>query len=41
MLLIIVLLWRIKDEEKLMLEEFKGDWEKYKEGTRSLIPFIY
>jgi protein-S-isoprenylcysteine O-methyltransferase Ste14 len=40
-LLVAVLLWRIEDEEKLMLEEFKNDWEEYKKSTRSLIPFIY
>jgi protein-S-isoprenylcysteine O-methyltransferase Ste14 len=39
--LVIVLLWRIMDEEKLMQEEFKKDWEDYKKRTFSLIPFIY
>lgn len=40
-LLIGILVWRIKDEEELMSKEFKGGWEKYKETTYSLIPFIY
>ena len=40
-LLLFVLLWRIKDEEKLMQQEFKKDWEDYKKHTFSLIPFIY
>lgn len=39
--LVIVLLWRIKDEEKLMHQEFKEDWEDYKKSTFALIPFIY
>jgi protein-S-isoprenylcysteine O-methyltransferase Ste14 len=41
LLLIIVLLWRIKDEEKLMQQEFKEDWDDYKKSTFALIPFIY
>lgn len=40
-LLVIVLLWRIKDEERLMLEEFRDDWTEYKKRTRLLIPFIW
>jgi len=39
--LIIVLLWRIKDEEKLMHQEFNEEWEKYKKRTFSLLPFVY
>ena len=41
LILLIVLLWRIKDEEDLMHKEFKKDWEYYKKRTFSLIPFIY
>jgi protein-S-isoprenylcysteine O-methyltransferase Ste14 len=41
LLLIIVLIWRIKDEEKLMSQEFKEEWEKYKGTTNSLIPLVY
>jgi protein-S-isoprenylcysteine O-methyltransferase Ste14 len=40
-LLIMILLWRIRDEEKLMHQEFKKDWEEYKKRTYSLIPYIY
>ena len=40
-LLIEVLLWRIKDEEKLMHQEFKSDWENYRRKTYSLIPFLF
>jgi protein-S-isoprenylcysteine O-methyltransferase Ste14 len=41
LLLIIVLLWRIRDEERLMQEKFKTAWEDYKKRTHALIPFIY
>lgn len=40
-LLILVLLWRIGDEEKLMHQEFKTEWENYKKRTFSLLPYIY
>ncbi len=39
--LIVILLWRIRDEEILMYREFKGEWEDYKKRTSSLIPYIY
>jgi protein-S-isoprenylcysteine O-methyltransferase Ste14 len=39
--LIFVLLWRIRDEEKLMRREFGKDWEDYEKRTSALIPFIY
>ena len=39
--LIGILIWRIKDEEKLMLEEFENEWIQYKKETYALIPFIY
>jgi protein-S-isoprenylcysteine O-methyltransferase Ste14 len=38
---LIVLLWRIRDEEKLMHQEFGKDWEEYKKRTFSLVPYIY
>lgn len=41
LILIILLLWRISDEEKLMLQEFQSDWEAYKKRTCALLPFIY
>ena len=41
LLIIMVLLWRISDEEKLMQEEFGDKWAAYKEGTDRLIPFIF
>lgn len=37
----LVLILRIQDEEKLMHEEFKKDWEEYKEKTYYLVPFVY
>lgn len=39
--LMLILLWRIGDEEKLMHQEFGNDWLDYKKRTYSLIPFIY
>ena len=40
-LLLFVLIWRIKDEEELMSQEFKDEWSKYSKITYSLFPFIY
>jgi len=39
--LVLVLLWRIHDEEQLMHEEFRSDWEAYCRVTWRLIPFIF
>jgi protein-S-isoprenylcysteine O-methyltransferase Ste14 len=41
LVLLLVLLWRIKDEEDLMRREFKKNWEEYKKRTYSLIPFVF
>jgi protein-S-isoprenylcysteine O-methyltransferase Ste14 len=41
MAMTLVLLWRIHDEEALMREEFKADWESYSQKTWRLIPFVY
>lgn len=38
---VFVLIWRIRDEEKLMKEEFGKEWDEYKKKTYSLIPYIY
>ncbi len=38
---IIVLIWRIKDEERLLQEEFETDWENYKAKTYALLPFLF
>lgn len=40
-IILLVLLWRIKDEEILMNQEFKQEWKKYSKTTYSLIPFVY
>jgi len=40
-ILVVTLLWRIIDEEKLMLDEFSEEWKTYKKSTWKLIPFIY
>ena len=36
-----IILFRIRDEEALMREEFGREWELYCNQTRRLIPFIY
>jgi protein-S-isoprenylcysteine O-methyltransferase Ste14 len=41
LLLIPIILNRIRLEEKLLTEEFKDAFQKYKESTKKLIPFIY
>lgn len=42
MLLIIpVFLYRIRLEEQLLAEEFRDTYQKYKERTKKLIPFVY
>jgi len=38
---LIVLFWRIKDEESLLHKEFGEEWGKYKEKTNTFLPFIY
>lgn len=39
--LIVVLIWRIYDEERQMQEALSTDWINYKKSTNSLIPFIF
>jgi protein-S-isoprenylcysteine O-methyltransferase Ste14 len=39
--LFLVLLWRIRDEETLMREEFGPEWEAYAQKSWGLIPFVY
>ncbi|MBE0649701.1 MAG: isoprenylcysteine carboxylmethyltransferase family protein [Bacteroidales bacterium] len=41
LLTIIVLRWRISDEEKMMKQEFTLDWDSYKKRSWRLIPFLY
>lgn len=41
LLLIPIILNRIRLEEKLLTEEFQDGYQKYKETTKKLIPFIY
>ncbi len=41
LLLIPIILNRIRLEEKLLTEEFQKAYQKYKEHTKKLIPFIY
>jgi protein-S-isoprenylcysteine O-methyltransferase Ste14 len=37
----LILIWRIKDEEKLLHREFAKDWEKYRSRSWRLIPYLY
>lgn len=39
--LIPILLYRISLEEELLTEEYPDAFQKYKETTKKLIPFIY
>jgi len=41
LILIPIFLLRIRFEEHLLAEEFKDAYQKYKETTKKLIPFIY
>ncbi len=41
LVLIPIILNRIRLEEKLLSEEFQDAYQKYKETTKKLIPFIY
>lgn len=39
--LILVLLWRIHDEERLLKEAFGQEWEEYRKRSWRLAPFLY
>jgi protein-S-isoprenylcysteine O-methyltransferase Ste14 len=41
LLLSFVLLWRVRAEESLMLQEFGAEWEAYCGASWRLIPFVY
>ena len=41
LVLIAIILNRIRLEEELLTEEFQVAYQKYKETTKKLIPFIY
>jgi len=36
-----VLLWRIRDEEALLHQEFGSEWETYCDKSWRLLPFLY
>jgi protein-S-isoprenylcysteine O-methyltransferase Ste14 len=40
-LLVVVLIWRIHDEETLMRQQFGLDWKQYAGRTWRLVPFVY
>lgn len=39
--LLVILCWRIADEERMMHNEFKEEWEAYRKKTYAVIPFVY
>ena len=39
--IILVLVWRIRDEEALMHTEFGAEWEAYSRQTWRLAPFLF
>lgn len=41
LLTLVVLLWRIRDEEALMAQQFGAEWEAYCERSSFLLPGIY
>ncbi len=41
LILIPIILNRVRLEEKLLTEEFQDAYQKYKEATKQIIPFIY
>jgi protein-S-isoprenylcysteine O-methyltransferase Ste14 len=40
-LLVLVLLWRIRDEEALLSQEFREAWQQYAGKRHWMIPFLY
>jgi protein-S-isoprenylcysteine O-methyltransferase Ste14 len=41
LLTVMVLIWRITDEEKIMEDEFQDKWRNYVKHTKRLLPYIY
>jgi protein-S-isoprenylcysteine O-methyltransferase Ste14 len=41
LVLLVTLLWRISDEEKMLHKEFGSEWEAYRKRTRRLLPWIW
>ncbi len=39
--LLVTLLWRISDEEKMLQREFGEEWEAYAKRTRRLVPWVW
>jgi protein-S-isoprenylcysteine O-methyltransferase Ste14 len=37
----VVLLWRIRDEEALLRQEFQAEWQDYAARSWRLVPFVY
>ena len=38
---ILIILWRVKKEEKMLLDVFGKDYKAYMKRTKKLVPFIY
>jgi protein-S-isoprenylcysteine O-methyltransferase Ste14 len=38
---LVVVLWRIRDEEQLLHGEFGTEWEHYARHTKKLLPYLY
>ncbi len=41
LILLVALLWRISDEEKMLRQEFGESWEAYCQRTWRLVPGIW
>ena len=39
--IILLFIWRISEEEKILRNEFKEKWDEYFNKTKRLVPFIY
>jgi protein-S-isoprenylcysteine O-methyltransferase Ste14 len=37
----VLLLFRIGIEEKMLAEEFGGEYEEYMSNTKKLVPYVY
>jgi len=41
LLTLVIVIWRIKDEEALLKAEFAGKWDAYIANSWKIIPFLY
>lgn len=40
-IMLLILLWRINEEEKMLADEFGEEWKEYHAKTKKIIPFVY